>query len=753
MIKKTTHDEPTVGNRIRDSFGYLFVSFLCSFAGYSIAAENHQTSRISILLLCYVAHLLPYFFSREVLLERKTPQINNSVKSEGVQVPLGLFVLISVLSLFILKDFFPPFIEFYLSSQIDILLAIALNIFPFIVLSVVSYQQLKNKQDDDAYGFVNRIIFPAIYACILPFTFGWAVSGDSIDLMLIGSVTLFVLALKAFDFVFKRSILFITIMFFVMVIIFVIAINILNIELFKVILYGMLITFSLGVSETAKRVYLAQTKDSYNPPNQNDEFLFAGANWSSIVFPILLAIIPLLTDELPLWPILTYILIQSIHWFSVKTINISEKTYIYSLLIGFMLPILLGTIPYTNLQPTLIEKENIYGLLTLVTLVIAFTGFLTKPTKDQLKLKLENVTFLHRDNRYLLFVYSLIALMLFSFITTLVKGSLGGNVIIMQIKTTEILFFCLIMLAIITTMHFSDKKTKKLKLIEHQTQPNKENVIEEDGTNKNAILREFKHIWLTSRPTTSLVPGITVFAILFLSESNSIFNSLLNCVVYIFITMFGFIINDIFDYKKDKLADRDRPIAKDLLPRNVAIRYAILILIFPIYIIYIQGISSLTLIAGGTIILLMAYSWLSKTYPLFKGLLTSLLCMSPIIYASTMSELTISYSVYISLFIFIFGRELFMDAQDLNGDMKSHLKTLPMYFGVDKSKFIAWTFMYFASFLLLFKTHSELSFFIVAIACINMIYAFFYSTNDENTAMDITKISMILCAISIPLNY
>lgn len=259
-----------------------------------------------------------------------------------------------------------------------------------------------------------------------------------------------------------------------------------------------------------------------------------------------------------------------------------------------------------------------------------------------------------------------------------------------------------------------------------------------------------KYLLLTSRLSTSSISGLTVFFMLLLSNKVSYQHSFYFGVVFLFVTMFGFIVNDIFDYKKDKLAHRDKPIAQDKLKRSHAILFSFILALLSLIIEYLIGNSISFTVVSFTIILLTIYSILSLKLPVFKGLITGLLCIMPILYVATIINTDFHHIVYFIVLLYIFGRELYMDAQDFNGDNLSKLKTIPFYLGIEKSKFLGLFIMLFASIILItysFYTYDFLFILLSFISSLIMILSIFISYINEKKAISLTKLSMFFAII------
>lgn len=264
------------------------------------------------------------------------------------------------------------------------------------------------------------------------------------------------------------------------------------------------------------------------------------------------------------------------------------------------------------------------------------------------------------------------------------------------------------------------------------------------------MIRTFYLMLLSSRIATSLIASFVVFVMIYNNE-NDIYVSFIHSLIFMLVTMYGFVINDIIDYKKDKLAKRNRPISNGDLTKKNASYFSLSLILISLTLEYYLGNSISLRIIIYIILLLTLYSFISKYLPLIKGLVTSLLCLTPIIYVNSLIEIYTNTIIYTIIFVFIFGRELFMDAQDLKGDIISNLKTIPYYLGIEKSKIAGFIIMlvslfsYFVYSMIILNIINVIFSFISLSSCL---YAFKISLSNEEKAIKITKSTMILAIVS-----
>lgn len=145
------------------------------------------------------------------------------------------------------------------------------------------------------------------------------------------------------------------------------------------------------------------------------------------------------------------------------------------------------------------------------------------------------------------------------------------------------------------------------------------------------------------------------------------------------VTAFGFVINDILDYDKDKAAGVDRPVAQDSLSRGHAALLALFLLLLAF------GISAGLRAGGGvlaaTVIALILYTYVTRHLTLFKGLYVAVLCIAPLYYAAVVVHAHYPPVLCAMTAVFIFGREMLMDANEMAGDRNAGLVTLAAAMG------------------------------------------------------------------------
>tara|TARA_B110000261_G_scaffold157760_1_gene193242 strand:- start:160 stop:1122 length:963 start_codon:yes stop_codon:yes gene_type:complete len=181
----------------------------------------------------------------------------------------------------------------------------------------------------------------------------------------------------------------------------------------------------------------------------------------------------------------------------------------------------------------------------------------------------------------------------------------------------------------------------------------------------------------------------------------------------VFITASGYIINDIYDVKTDKVnKEESRIIGKSITSRNAISWYIIfnfLGLGLGIYIAYIVKQPYYSLVFIYCIFSLWTYSKRMKTSFLFGNLQVSLLTALSIfnvalfdiisngINKNTGEMMIFKIIIFYSAFAFIttFIREIIKDLEDIEGDKKIQAKTLAITYGIEKTKWVSLIFTIF----------------------------------------------------------
>jgi len=192
------------------------------------------------------------------------------------------------------------------------------------------------------------------------------------------------------------------------------------------------------------------------------------------------------------------------------------------------------------------------------------------------------------------------------------------------------------------------------------------------------------------RPVNFLITFLTaVVAVLICSPQN--FNYLIAILAGLsagFTASAGNIINDIFDLKIDKINRPDRPLPSGKLSNKEALALYFIFLLLSFIMSWFINLPAFLIVAA-TSFLLFLYSKFLKRIPLAGNIVVAFLTGLVFIYGGIAVENPAAAIIPASFaFLINFIREIVKDIQDVKGDKNAGLKTFPIRFGYQKSKYI-----------------------------------------------------------------
>uniref|UniRef100_A0A832D1S3 Uncharacterized protein n=1 Tax=Ignavibacterium album TaxID=591197 RepID=A0A832D1S3_9BACT len=204
--------------------------------------------------------------------------------------------------------------------------------------------------------------------------------------------------------------------------------------------------------------------------------------------------------------------------------------------------------------------------------------------------------------------------------------------------------------------------------------------------------RFFYYIKLT-RPINCLITALVILVGGIISSSqNSIeINLILASIVAAIVAASGNVINDLFDIELDKIAHPDRPLANGNLKIIEAKIIYIVLIIITISISLILNLQ-LLIITLFALTLLYFYSFLLKKIPLFGNTVIAFLTALAFLFGGIAVD-NISGAVIPAIFAFLINliRELVKDAEDYEGDKIYNVNTIPIKYGMQRTKQIVLT--------------------------------------------------------------
>lgn len=213
----------------------------------------------------------------------------------------------------------------------------------------------------------------------------------------------------------------------------------------------------------------------------------------------------------------------------------------------------------------------------------------------------------------------------------------------------------------------------------------------------------------------------------------------------------GNVINDYFDRKIDKTNVPHRPIPSGRVTPKVALAYFALLSAVGIVLAYFVSIYYLG-IALFNWLVATAYPWRAKKVPIVKNIFVAYLAASSFLAAgfllsSLMLTLPLIFLVSIA-FVVTLGREIVKDIEDVRGDLRAGIKTLPTLIGEKPAKAAAYALLTIGCIALLLPLYFGLFGIYYLIGAVPAILVCGYSaTQNAHKAQKAIKVAMYLAIL------
>ena len=709
-----THDATFIGN-----------SQNTSVAAYTIFKELHGAISSPDVLMSMGAFLgIMYFFvyARQAALDdKKNAYPTNAPPADKITLlKYGFFgipsgILIWFVAVTRLTNFSPEVLR-----ELAAITSIGAPTWLWIAVTLKLLSSKEKDVRDNAFRFANRVYFPALFCTTSSFMFGWwTLTDGGLSLVLVAIALQGILA-AIYIWEYWRGGL-AKPLATVRVNLLVFACLIMAVPLSPVladnswlqaVTFALVFSFAIGVSEVASRIYAHALGDRYEVCDEGVEYYISGANWATLILIPSVPILSLINPVLPAWFLATYSATHLVWWIYTKDHRTKSSSWIavgfgFAMIVWIILATFLG---YSGRIPSLLVNQfsigNGYSLVS--ALVLFSAAMLASDAKNFGKLFKQNDPFKNKKAALFLFVAVAVLFILFTALLSSASERLSSESIssvLIQARIWEMQQIMVLLVVVSTVTYvlqygFSDNDGTPPDTNDMNTAP--ESSVASPATqgstsptSPHRSIRTALAFLELGRPLISSIAGLSHGAILFFGASQSLEKSVIAATLLTLITMFGFIINDIFDFRKDYSGGRfDKQLVSGYIKLNDAWTAATLSLL-AIIAISIQSFNAATLTA---VIVLMAslifYSQFSRLLPLMKGLYTAGLCLSPIIIAEVIIERSlVSIDIYLFGLVFFTGRELFLDVLDLHSDKRSGMKTLASILGHSVSMRVAWVLM------------------------------------------------------------
>jgi len=268
-------------------------------------------------------------------------------------------------------------------------------------------------------------------------------------------------------------------------------------------------------------------------------------------------------------------------------------------------------------------------------------------------------------------------------------------------------------------------------------------------------LRCIKLLIVSGRPMTAAIALLVTALIAANGLALEPLTLILRCSPILLITMAGFVINDIFDVQKDKIAGVMRPISSGNLGVCTALYYSVALLFAALLIELLLGTLATTSIIAATSIGVVVYSPMARLLPLAKGLFTAMLSCSPLIYGGYL--IGISPTIWLLLLgsAYVIGREVLLDAKDCDGDRRAGVSTIAVLVGPQPSFICAFFLMFLAAIVGMIVTTDIRSRTLIGFSIACLLTTAFYSKCEPCRAVFGTRLALLFggCGFAFQVGY
>lgn len=459
-------------------------------------------------------------------------------------------------------------------------------------------------------------------------------------------------------------------------------------------------------------------------PNRADDSLRKNAYYhaTTLALCISVLVIPILLIFTEYFYMIFYILIVLIGviacfiWFKHGIDNIDllkRKCAIVKTIIGFLLLLIIVTDAYTKtpMPQGLLTFDEFFQFSSLFVVVGIFfyllnallneyydyqkqiiensDKFVNETNRDKFKRILKIMINEPRNFNRLLGIGSFIPFLVIFMLDVIKFNDLTEYAdVLLRMRATEIIYICISCFCIVFDVvqkMFNFRKDYMVLPTETLDVDTKTKTV-----SKICIKKVYGFIKL-SRFFTSFAIELIVLIPCFI-KTGEFLESVFYGIPFMLSAMVGFAINDVFDYRKDKINKPGRALPSNLLNIKQAkiISFVLGILSFISSLCIAETTIQLVLYLSALLGVLI-YNGVVKYIAIAKTLCAALICILPIVFTTVLID-GFELSMYISIcaFMYILGREIRMDILDFEGDVIDNIKTLPIVLGKNKAAQIAY---------------------------------------------------------------
>ena len=250
-----------------------------------------------------------------------------------------------------------------------------------------------------------------------------------------------------------------------------------------------------------------------------------------------------------------------------------------------------------------------------------------------------------------------------------------------------------------------------------------------------------------TRPLSSVVAGALSATAVISGSGHDVLRGVAAGLAMTILTMFGFVVNDLFDRRKDAAAGVQRPIATGEISVRTGILFAMGLLL-PVFLLskFIGAGASVLVI---TCLALVAYSPLAYRYPAGKGLLVAGLACLPMVYGAVVTGVEFLGVSYVTLACFVLGREMLMDSEEFVGDRLAGMETIAAVLGRKRARKAGTILMFVSASCVVALARNDMDRIAAVSALITLMWVFLWPDLSDERRIQLSRFPMLLGAVAI----
>lgn len=750
---------PDVREVLESAGGYWLVPIACGWAGYALGGGTSLLPRYAVLeVLAGSVMFLVAIFIRTILYDQDD---HLDTRADGPSHWMRL-LLYSFLGLSFLATTLLPTI----ASKVEdnnpelSLFAWRIGIIGVAVHVDVLLTLLRWPSDKNIRSFRYRSFFPALLLCSCAFLEGWSLATRTIHAVALGLVIYVLLRLTSYIANVRGLVLLATLFYLAAIGVAAYphatmpSADVFSHVTVSTLLLAFLLTCVMGIAESWR--VTARVREGREssfamayPPGTAVDLHIAGTNAASAFFlpTFLLVILHPAFDASALAIVPLLLGAQYVLWLVARDRWGAAGWQRLGVGFGAMWPVVLVAASWLTSPPSLtawfaaLEPPSLAGWITTAALLFNNTA----PVVAQIARR-------RRDpNIFQMFMDTSVCLRVTTFVSTVLlllcwaSYRLGTSVMpltpwdsAVKVKLLAYVFLAIVLILMIWVWYVKQESNTGQNASRSSAQ-------EAPPTLSRVVLGVITCIRPFPAATAGIVAIIPLLNRLPLEQVLAVF------VGFFSVTALAFILNDIVDKEKDRHQQRWKPIADGTVSVAIASVVALVFLCVTLTVLATGfSVASATVI-GLALLVTVGYSRVSLKYPYAKSIVAAVLATTPLLYGYSRAGIEPSAVALSALFLFVLGRELVLDANDVEADKASHFTTVAVRFGRSRAASLGAGIVCMASLLLTSGLDGIHDYSIATVAALTFGIGAWKVAKRQGAGVTLTRVAMVAGLVALSL--